>query len=231
VDPKKQPPGAVTVRSRSRLRAVRGAALLAAAAVLAAGTAGTAQAASGRAPTPPRTTTPADPRQPAAADQPAAAHHPADPRPAVAARPVAAPRPGVRHPGGRPGLSPACPTDLGRIACVDLTRQRMWVQIGARVVFGPVPVRTGRRGHVTRDGLWHVYLRSRDQWSRPYDVAMPYSQFFSGGEAFHGLDGESMDAPPGSHGCVNMNTWDARKLWGVLRVGDPVEVFGHKQGI
>ena len=130
----------------------------------------------------------------------------------------------ARPPSGR------CPTDLGRIACVDLTRQLMWVQDGARLVFGPVRVRTGRAGYVTRTGRWHIYLRDRDRWSRRYHVGMPYSQFFSGGEAFHGLVGESMDSPPGSHGCVNMNTWDARTLWGILSSGDPVQVFGRKPG-
>ena len=129
-----------------------------------------------------------------------------------------------------PDAAGKCPTTMGRIACVDLTRQLMWVQVGSRVIFGPVHVRTGRAGYVTRDGLWHIYLRNADQWSSLYDVAMPYSQFFSGGEAFHGLNGESMSAPPGSHGCVNMNTWDARTLWGILRTGDPVKIFGRKPG-
>ena len=144
------------------------------------------------------------------------------------ARHGAARRPVARATG--PNAAGRCPTTLGRIACVDLTRQLMWVQVGGRVVFGPVRVRTGRAHYVTRTGLWHVYRRNRDQWSTLYDVAMPYSQFFSGGEAFHGLDGESMYSPPGSHGCVNMNTWDARTLWGILRSGDPVEVFGRKPG-
>ncbi len=129
-----------------------------------------------------------------------------------------------------PDAAGHCPTTMGRIACVDLDRQLMWVQTGSRVIFGPVHVRTGRAGYVTRDGLWHIYLRNATQWSSLYDVAMPYSQFFSGGEAFHGLNGESMSAPPGSHGCVNMNTWDARTLWGILRMGDPVEIFGRKPG-
>lgn len=128
-----------------------------------------------------------------------------------------------------PNAAGLCPTNLGRIACVDLTHQRMWVQVGGRVVFGPVQVRTGRRGYVTRTGLWHVYSRQRTHWSTLYNVAMPYSQFFSGGEAFHGLN-EPMSTPPGSHGCVNMNTWDARTLWGVLKQNDPVKIFGRKPG-
>ena len=128
-----------------------------------------------------------------------------------------------------PNAAGLCPTNKGRIACVDLTHQRMWVQVGKKVVFGPVQVRTGRKGYVTRTGLWHVYSRQLHHWSTLYNVAMPYSQFFSGGEAFHGLN-EPMSTPPGSHGCVNMNTWDAKKLWSVLKLHDPVKVFGRKPG-
>lgn len=132
---------------------------------------------------------------------------------------------------GRPATTASgCPTGLGRIACVDLTHQRMWVQVGRKVVFGPVPVRTGRRGYVTRTGLWHVFRRVRNDYSTLYHTPMPYSQYFSGGEAFHALVGLSLSAPPGSHGCVNMRYGDAQRLWSVLRLHDPVKVFGRKPG-
>ena len=136
---------------------------------------------------------------------------------------------GVAKKATAPNAAGLCPTNKGRIACVDLTHQRMWVQVGKKVVFGPVQVRTGRKGYVTRTGLWHVYSRQLNHWSTLYNVAMPYSEFFSGGEAFHGLN-EPMSTPPGSHGCVNMNTWDAKKLWSVLKLHDPVQVFGRKPG-
>ena len=148
----------------------------------------------------------------------------------AAAGPAPAATAGTLAAENGPEAAEHCPTTMGRIACVDLTRQLMWVQAGRRLLFGPVRVRTGRAGYVTRPGLWHIYFRNADQWSSLYDVAMPYSQFFSGGEAFHGLNGESMSTPPGSHGCVNMNTWDARSLWGILRLGDPVMIFGRRPG-
>jgi len=227
-----EPPVTATGRMRARTR--RAAALVVAIAILGTGWASTAYAAT---PTPGASQvvharqTPPAPRAPA---NPPAAHRPAAHRPAArrpaAHRPAAHRPPAVRRPRTGPDASGRCPTNLGRIACVDLTHQLMWVQVGSRVVFGPVPVRTGRAGYVTRTGLWHIYLRNEDQWSSLYSVAMPYSQFFSGGEAFHGLNGESMSTPPGSHGCVNMNTWDARRLWGILKDGDPVEVFGRKPG-
>ncbi|MHA6760564.1 L,D-transpeptidase [Streptacidiphilus sp. PAMC 29251] len=128
-----------------------------------------------------------------------------------------------------PNAAGLCPTNLGRIACVDLTHQRMWIQVGKKVVFGPVQVRTGRRGYATRTGLWHIYSRQINHWSTLYNVAMPYSEFFSGGEALHGLN-EPMSTPPGSHGCVNMNTWDAKKAWSILKLHDPVKIFGRKPG-
>lgn len=123
----------------------------------------------------------------------------------------------------------ACPASYARIACVSLTQQRMWVQERGRITFGPVPVRTGRTGFATRIGLQRIYMRAADHWSTLYDVAMPYSQFFNGGIAFHGIDG-SVYSPPGSHGCVNLKLKDARALWTVTRIGDPVYVFGQKPG-
>ncbi|MBY8883833.1 L,D-transpeptidase family protein [Streptomyces sp. PTM05] len=120
-----------------------------------------------------------------------------------------------------------CPVGRYRIACVDQNRQLMWVQQGRRILFGPVRVRTGKTGMRTRDGLYRVYWRHEYHVSTIYGTPMPYSQFFDGGEAFHGIYG-SLYAPTGSYGCVNLRVADARRLWGVLRKGDRVYVWGHK---
>lgn len=128
-----------------------------------------------------------------------------------------------------PNAARKCPTNKGRIACVDLTRQLSWVQDGSRLVYGPVPVRTGRDRYETRTGLKKIYWRDIDHWSTLYDVAMPYSQFFDGGEAFHSIAG-SVWSPPGSHGCVNMRSADAKKYWSLLKNGDDVYVYGRKPG-
>ncbi|MGK5632501.1 L,D-transpeptidase family protein [Streptomyces sp. URMC 123] len=130
---------------------------------------------------------------------------------------------------GNPNRAGRCPTDRGRVACVDLTRQLSWIQDGARLVLGPVPVRTGRDGHETRTGAKKIYWRNQNHWSTLYDVPMPYSQFFDGGQAFHSIPG-SVWSPPGSHGCVNMRPADARQYWNLLRNGDDVHVFGRKPG-
>ncbi|MEU8570608.1 L,D-transpeptidase family protein [Streptomyces pathocidini] len=131
--------------------------------------------------------------------------------------------------GSNPNKAGKCPTNKGRIACVDLTRQLSWIQDGKTLKFGPVPVRTGRDKYETRTGLKKVYYRSINHWSTLYDVRMPYSQFFDGGQAFHSIAG-SVWSPPGSHGCVNMRGGDAKTYWNMLKNGDDVYVYGRKPG-
>ncbi|PRH76144.1 hypothetical protein C6N75_27195 [Streptomyces solincola] len=131
--------------------------------------------------------------------------------------------------GKTPNAAGKCPTDKGRIACVDLTRQLSWVQDGKKLVYGPVPVRTGKKATPTRTGAKKVYYRSANHWSTLYKVWMPHSQFFDGGQAFHAAD-KSMWNPPGSGGCVNMTRTDAKKYWDLLKNGDDVFVYGRKPG-
>lgn len=102
-----------------------------------------------------------------------------------------------RAAGKTPNKAGTCPVNKGRIACVDLTRQLSWVQDGSKLVYGPVPVRTGRDGAETRTGAKKIYYRSLNHWSTLYKVWMPHAQFFDGGQAFHATN-KSMYNPPGS---------------------------------
>ncbi|MEV5980014.1 L,D-transpeptidase family protein [Streptomyces sp. NPDC052114] len=128
-----------------------------------------------------------------------------------------------------PNAAKRCPTRAYRLACVDLSRQVMWVQKGEKVLLGPVPIRTGRAGYRTRTGWHKVYWKHKNHWSSLYDTPMPYSQFFNGGQAFHAIYG-NVYGPPGSRGCVNMRVADARALWKTLFKGDRVYVWGRKPG-
>ncbi|QES49800.1 hypothetical protein DEJ50_20240 [Streptomyces venezuelae] len=134
-----------------------------------------------------------------------------------------------RAAGTNPNKAGACPTNKGRIACVDLTRQLSWIQDGSRLVYGPVAVRTGKDGTETRTGLKKIYYRSINHWSTIYNVSMPYSQFFDGGIAFHSTT-KSMWNPPGSGGCVNMTPTHAKAYWNLLTKGEDVFVYGRKPG-
>ncbi|MFE1437903.1 L,D-transpeptidase [Streptomyces sp. NPDC058739] len=131
--------------------------------------------------------------------------------------------------GRNPNAAGKCPVRAHRVACVDLNRQLLWVQKGRKVVHGPVPMRSGRAGYRTRTG-WHtVYWRHKNHVSTLYGQPMPYSQFFSGGQAFHAVYG-TIFTTVGSMGCVNLRLGDAKKLWGVLRKGDRVYVWGRRPG-
>ncbi|MFM9445590.1 L,D-transpeptidase family protein [Streptomyces acidiscabies] len=129
-----------------------------------------------------------------------------------------------------PNAGRRCPVSSYQVACVDLARQLMWVQKGKRVLYAPVPVRSGRDGYETRTGTHRVHLRHKDHYSSLYNRSpMPYAQFFDGGQAFHGSYGDLFKG--GSHGCVNLRVGDARRLWGVLKKGDRVVVWGTRPGI
>lgn len=78
-------------------------------------------------------------------------------------------------------------------------------------------VRGGSSDHRTRLGNYRVYWKDKNHISSAYDSPMPNSQFFDGGEAFHGSP-FMMDPFTGhSHGCVNMYIQDSRQLWKLTR--------------
>ena len=128
-----------------------------------------------------------------------------------------------------PNAAGRCPVRGYRVACVALDRQLTWVQKGRKVVFGPVPMRSGRAGNPTRTGWFRIYWKHKNHWSTLYNQPMPYAQFFSGGEAFHAVYG-SIYTTVGSWGCVNLRLGDARTLWGVPKTGDQVYVWGRRPG-
>jgi hypothetical protein len=128
-----------------------------------------------------------------------------------------------------PNAAGKCPVRTGRVACVDLDRQLTWVQQGEKVLFGPVPMRSGRAEYPTRTGSHKIYWRHKNHVSTLYNTPMPYAQFFSGGQAFHAVY-DTIHTTVGSMGCVNLRLGDARELWDVLKAGDEVYVWGRRPG-
>ncbi len=128
--------------------------------------------------------------------------------------------------GAGPGR---CPVGVEREVCVDLGEQSLRVRQAGKTIFGPVSIRSGRRGHATPDGRFAIQWRDYAHWSTTYDSPMPFSQFFFGGDAIHGVY-DDVHEGPGSYGCVNLEFDDAQRLWRMLRVGDPVYVSGRKPG-
>jgi lipoprotein-anchoring transpeptidase ErfK/SrfK len=112
------------------------------------------------------------------------------------------------------------PCDAGAAACVDLSANQAWLLASGKVAVGPVPITTGRPGHETPPGVFHVQYKDIDHLSREFDDApMPYSVFFNSGIAFH--EG-SLTAL--SHGCVHLSSSAAQSFFAGLAVGDVVQV-------
>jgi hypothetical protein len=114
----------------------------------------------------------------------------------------------------------------GRVLCVDKSSQTLrWVVDGQ--VLKTVDVRFGASYTPTREGVFSVYLKSRDHVSRLYDSAMPFAMFFSGGQAVHySSDFAARGYAGASHGCVNVRDYDAVAwLYDQVQVGDRVVVY------
>jgi lipoprotein-anchoring transpeptidase ErfK/SrfK len=123
-------------------------------------------------------------------------------------------------------VSGKCPQLSRKVVCVDQNHQQLWVQQGKKIIFPAVRVRTGKAGRRTPDGLYHIWLRNRHQYSYLFDEPMPFSLFFHGDYALHGVYGDIRKG--GSNGCVNLTVADSQKLFGMLGLGDVVYIWGHK---
>lgn len=107
---------------------------------------------------------------------------------------------------------PAACKRKGWHACYDRSRHQVSLYRKG-VLQNSWLVRGGGYSTQTRTGNFSVYYRDIDHYSQLYDAPMPYSQFFSGGQALHGSR-LMMDPFVGhSHGCVNFWVEDARQLW------------------
>jgi hypothetical protein len=113
---------------------------------------------------------------------------------------------------GRSAVPRAC-KGSGWHACYD----RRWHQVNLYrdgTLLNSWLVRGGSASTPTRTGTFRVYYRDVDHVSSTFDGApMPYSQFFSGGQAVHGSRLMVDPFVGHSHGCVNFWTEDAQQLW------------------
>ena len=114
----------------------------------------------------------------------------------------------------------------GRALCIDKTSRTLrWVVDGK--VRSTLAVRFGASYSPTREGLFHVGWKSADHVSKLYGSAMPFSMFFSGGQAVHySSDFAARGYYGASHGCVNVRDYDGiRSLFNQVVLGDKVVVY------
>ena len=119
-----------------------------------------------------------------------------------------------------------CRNGIGWHACYDRGRHQVALYHRGNL-WNSWLVRGGSASHKTRVGNWRVFRRDRHHTSSLYGSPMPWSQFFSGGQAFHGSSKMMNPFVGHSHGCVNMYNEDARQLWALThRVNLNVHVYG-----
>jgi peptidoglycan hydrolase-like protein with peptidoglycan-binding domain len=116
----------------------------------------------------------------------------------------------------------------GRVLCIDKTSRTLrWVVDGH--VQQTLEARFGStlNDTPTREGVFHVYLMDADHVSHLYGSSMPFSMFFSGGQAVHySSDFAAVGYNGASHGCVNIRDYDGIKwLFSQVHVGDKVVVY------
>jgi peptidoglycan hydrolase-like protein with peptidoglycan-binding domain len=131
------------------------------------------------------------------------------------------------------GLRPLMPTlssldsrcRTGRAMCVDKgTRTLTWVVAGKPTMV--MWARFGGPGVETREGTFSVLRKYEYVVSNLYFTPMPYSMFFSGGQAVHYSSNFARIGYAGSsHGCVNIGDYaQVQALYFASRIGDKVIV-------
>ena len=113
----------------------------------------------------------------------------------------------------------------GRVMCISKSTRRLtWVVDGVPQ-YG-FDVRFGSDELPTREGVFSVYLKKVDVISNLYHTPMPYSMFFSGGQAVHYSSNFARLGYSGaSHGCVNVRNKPLLiQLYNEVRIGDKVVV-------
>ena len=122
---------------------------------------------------------------------------------------------------GRHSIPPSCKRK-GWHACYDRQRHQVTLWKGG-TLWNSWLVRGGSSSTPTRVGKFKVFYRDKDHVSSLFHTPMPYSQFFSGGQALHGSVLMMDPFVDHSHGCVNMYREDARQLW-KLTASHPLKV-------
>jgi lipoprotein-anchoring transpeptidase ErfK/SrfK len=89
-------------------------------------------------------------------------------------------------------------------------------------VLRTIHVSTAAPGHVTPNGHFRVYSKSRMSWSHEFNVWLPWASYIVGGIAIHGFD--PVPGYPASHGCIRVPMPEAPWVYGRARLNSPVWV-------
>ncbi|MFH1822523.1 MAG: L,D-transpeptidase family protein [Patescibacteria group bacterium] len=89
---------------------------------------------------------------------------------------------------------------------------------GKLIYWGPIS--SGRKGHETPRGDFFALWKSKNYFSKKYQVPMPYAvNILSYGIFFHE---QAMPGKPDSHGCIRMLRLDAKQIFTWIQKNDRV---------
>jgi peptidoglycan hydrolase-like protein with peptidoglycan-binding domain len=118
------------------------------------------------------------------------------------------------------------------VTVTESSPETLDVHIGDRVAFS-TPANTGVPGAETAQGIFPIYSRlasttmsGEDVDGTKYKVEdVPWVNYFNGGDAVHGYERASYGFPQ-SNGCVELPIEAAHTVYGMLALGDIVDVEG-----
>ena len=124
------------------------------------------------------------------------------------------------------------PTSYTWVTVSESLPETLEVHVGHRVAF-TTPANTGVPGAETALGVFPIYSRlvsttmtGEDVDGTKYKVEdVPWVNYFNGGDAVHGYPRESYGFPQ-SNGCVELPIEAAHTVFGMLQLGDIVDVTG-----
>ena len=124
------------------------------------------------------------------------------------------------------GVLPAACRTGGTVICVDKTQKTVRLVVRGKATI-TTDARFGSDELPTREGVFRVQRKDKTHVSTLYHTSMPYSMFFSGGQAVHYSPYFHRDGYSGhSHGCVNIRDLSvAAALFARSPIGTRVVVY------
>ena len=111
--------------------------------------------------------------------------------------------------------------------CIDKTQKVVRYYKKGKLVES-LDARFGGPGNRTREGNFRIFRKVKNDFSTLYKTPMPWSMYFSGGQAVHySMFFNGVGYNGASHGCVNIR--DKKKLiplWKKVKIGTFAKVYG-----
>src|SRR5258708_445712 len=123
--------------------------------------------------------------------------------------------------------APQAPTTSGKDIVVSLLNQRIYAYQDGNLIHTTM-MSSGREGHDTVGGDYHIYVKyaSTRMTGPDYDIPnVPWTMYFYQGYGIHGAFWHDNFGRTMSHGCVNLETSEAKWFYDWAPIGTLVRVL------